>query len=281
MNNLFQPNTKDQIVFDRLPINMFLFYYFLICWSFFTRAQIMRFDKIMNTFSDNAVLQELTPSSKSSCLNVCKNNNQCSGYFFKDDQCYTLDQTNQFNTASEDGTNYYKKILQENFAKEALLQSPGTMNCLLDSNNADGSCAYPYKYKDANKYACIDGCSDQYQTIQVNSYIWQQSSVSTLDTELNTGECKHQCSVLGSACQSVSWDSSSKSCSLSANVFDPAPDTLSEHVMTTAWSSSHLQSPDFAVDKLHYFTAFTSGAGMDCKHRIYPLSSTEKKIFRI
>ena len=42
------------------------------------------------------------------------------------------------------------------------------------------------------------------------SYIWEKTGLTTLDTESNIGECKHQCNLLGDNCQAISWDSGSQ-----------------------------------------------------------------------
>ena len=42
------------------------------------------------------------------------------------------------------------------------------------------------------------------------SYIWVKTGLTTLDTESNIGECKHQCNLLGDNCQAISWDSGSQ-----------------------------------------------------------------------
>ena len=93
-------------------------------------------------------------TKKFACLSACKANDQCAGYFIKNSQCHTLDESNKYDTVTEEGANYFKKVKQADFAKEALLQHPRDINCLQDSNNALGSCAYPYSYQGSNKYAC-------------------------------------------------------------------------------------------------------------------------------
>ena len=63
-------------------------------------------------------------SNKFACLSVCRASEQCAGYFIKNSQCHTLDETNKYDTVTEEGAHFYKKVKQTDFAKEALLQHP-------------------------------------------------------------------------------------------------------------------------------------------------------------
>ena len=82
-----------------------------------------------------------------SCMKTCKTNTDCAGYVLKE----------------ETGTDFFKKVRQEDFAKEALLQATRDINCLQEGNNAESSCAYPYDYKGTVMYACREGCSATYR----------------------------------------------------------------------------------------------------------------------
>ena len=97
------------------------------------------------------------------CMDSCKVDDNCAGYFIKNSNCYTLPVANQFDLEDESGSSYYKKIKEDDFAKEALLQKPSELTCLLETNNAEGSCSYPYDYKGSKMYACIDGCGVHYR----------------------------------------------------------------------------------------------------------------------
>ena len=130
--------------------------------------------------------------------------------FLKADQCYGgygLAMENKLDLIQEDGTQYFKKILQANFAKEALLQRPKDMNCMKDTE--DRTCAFPYNYKGTNMYACTDSCSSSFTKSEILSYSWSKYDLTTLDTENNLGECKHQCSI-SETCLSLNWDQETK-----------------------------------------------------------------------
>ena len=98
-----------------------------------------------------------------SCMKTCKTNTDCAGYVLKEERCYLLGVDNRYNLQEEAGTDFFKKVKQEDFAKEALLQATRDINCLQEGNNAEGSCAYPYDYKGTVMYACREGCSANYR----------------------------------------------------------------------------------------------------------------------
>ena len=98
-----------------------------------------------------------------SCMKTCKTNTDCAGYALKEERCYVLGVDNQYNLQEEAGTDFFKKVKQEDFAKEALLQATRDINCLQGGNNAESSCAYPYDYKGTVMYACREGCSATYR----------------------------------------------------------------------------------------------------------------------
>ena len=138
----------------------------------------------------------LTEVTEAGCLAKCRYENDCAGLFLKDGQCYHLGMANQHSLQTENGTNFFKKINGTDFSKEALLQKVSDINCLKESNNDDNSCAFPYDYKGTQMYACTE-CGDfvTYSPAQVLSYIWSKSNLTSINTESNLGECKHQCNL--------------------------------------------------------------------------------------
>ena len=141
----------------------------------------------------------LTEVTEAGCLAKCRSDNDCAGLYLKNGQCHLLGMANQHSLQTENGTNFFKKINGSDFSKEALLQKVSDINCLKESNNEDNSCAFPYDYKGTQMYACTTQCGEtdlvSYSSAQVLSYIWSKSNLTSLDTESNLGECKHQCNL--------------------------------------------------------------------------------------
>ena len=61
---------------------------------------------------------------------------------------------NQHSLQDSNGTDYFKKINGSDFSKVALLQKPGDINCLKETDNTDKSCSFPYQCKGTDLYAC-------------------------------------------------------------------------------------------------------------------------------
>ena len=144
---------------------------------------------------------------KMKCLVKCRSDSNCAGFSVKSDQCYHLKEADKLTLTDEAGTDSYKKILEADFAKETLLQNPQNINCLLSQQNAD--CAFPYNYKGSNMYACSHTCSSQFTRSKILSFIWSKSGLTSLDSESNLGECKHQCHI-STTCTALSWNHTTK-----------------------------------------------------------------------
>ena len=87
-------------------------------------------------------------------MKKCRNDNNCAGLYLQSGECHHVGIVNQHSPHDTNGTHYFKKINGSDFSKVALLQKPGDINCLKETDNVDKSCSFPYQYKGTELYAC-------------------------------------------------------------------------------------------------------------------------------
>ena len=203
--------------------------------------------------------EDVDATKKFACMNVCKSNTDCAGYFIKDSKCHTLDEENKYNTGSHVGASYFKKIKQADFAKEALLQNPRDISCLRDTDSEARTCSFPYSYQGTKMYACRDeDCPSRFWTSEILTF-WLDKvpfTATAAGTAKNTGECRHLCNA-DPTCKTCYFNKTN--CFLSSEEFDQAPAGIPRHSLISAWTSSITQSSDFAVDGIPYFNSFITG----------------------